>query len=148
MFLVRDWSFPYEAPYGSEGGHQILEKRLRMTEKQHSELMQVRKHIKSCFNDIGCFLMPHPGLKVATNPSFDGSLKGWCVWCSSQGCHEGRGVLSFFCLFGFLLSAKNVLNSPAGTLLIFDQRDDVKWILKERMSHFSFYRFYRRQIRT
>ena len=79
VFLVRDWSFPYEAAYGSEGGSQILEKRLRMTEKQHSELMQVRKHIKSCFHDIGCFLMPHPGLKVATNPTFDGSLKGWCL---------------------------------------------------------------------
>lgn len=79
MFLVRDWSFPYEAAYGSEGGNQILEKRLRMTEKQHSELMQVRKHIKSCFSDIGCFLMPHPGLKVATNPAFDGSLKGWYI---------------------------------------------------------------------
>ena len=79
VFLVRDWSFPYEAAYGSEGGGKVLEKRLGMTEKQHSELMQVRKHIKSCFNDIGCFLMPHPGLKVATNPSFDGSLKGWYI---------------------------------------------------------------------
>lgn len=76
VFLVRDWSFPYEAQYGAEGGSNVLEKRLRMTEMQHSELMQVRKHIKSCFNDIGCFLMPHPGLKVATNPSFDGSLRG------------------------------------------------------------------------
>lgn len=76
VFLVRDWSFPYEAEYGSNGGDQILEKRLRMTEKQHSELMQVRKHIKSCFSDISCFLMPHPGLKVSTNPAFDGSLKG------------------------------------------------------------------------
>ncbi|KAM7445038.1 putative RING-H2 finger protein [Porites harrisoni] len=75
VFLVRDWSFPYEAPYGSTGGNQVLEKRLRMTEKQHSELMQVRRHIKSCFSNIGCFLMPHPGLKVATNPTFDGSLK-------------------------------------------------------------------------
>lgn len=75
VFLVRDWSFPYEAEYGSNGGDQILEKRLRMTEKQHSELMQVRKHIKSCFSDISCFLMPHPGLKVSTNPAFDGSLK-------------------------------------------------------------------------
>ena len=76
VFLLRDWSFPYEAPYGSTGGNQILEKRLLMTEKQHSELMQVRRHIKSCFSNIGCFLMPHPGLKVATNPTFDGSLKG------------------------------------------------------------------------
>ena len=84
MFLVRDWSFPYEEAYGSEGGNKILEKRLHMTEKQHSELMQVRKHIKSCFSDIGCFLMPHPGLKVATNPAFDGSLKGWYIGCLLQ----------------------------------------------------------------
>ena len=90
VFLVRDWSFPYEAPYGSEGGHQILEKRLRMTEKQHSELMQVRKHIKSCFSDISCFLMPHPGLKVATNPSFDGSLKGQYMYLGWQALQQLR----------------------------------------------------------
>ena len=77
MFLIRDWSFPYEQPYGAEGGNNLLEKRLLTTEKQHSELIQVRKHIKSCFSDIGCFLMPHPGMKVATNPTFDGSLRGW-----------------------------------------------------------------------
>lgn len=75
MFLIRDWSFPYEQPYGAEGGNNLLEKRLLTTEKQHSELIQVRKHIKSCFSDIGCFLMPHPGMKVATNPTFDGSLR-------------------------------------------------------------------------
>lgn len=90
VFLVRDWSFPYEAPYGSEGGHKILEKRLRMTEKQHSELMQVRKHIKSCFSDISCFLMPHPGLKVATNPSFDGSLKGQYMYLGWQALQQLR----------------------------------------------------------
>ncbi|KAI4468389.1 guanylate binding protein [Holotrichia oblita] len=38
QFLVRDWSFPYEA------------------------------------DEIACFLMPHPGLKVATSPTFDGRL--------------------------------------------------------------------------
>ncbi|KAL4238639.1 putative RING-H2 finger protein [Mactra antiquata] len=43
--------------------------------KQHPELQQIRKHIKSCFSKIGCFLMPHPGLRVATNPHFDGRLK-------------------------------------------------------------------------
>lgn len=76
MFLVRDWSFPYEAEFGSVGGEKILERRLKISDKQHSELTQVRKHIKSCFEEIGCFLMPHPGLKVATNPSFDGRLAG------------------------------------------------------------------------
>lgn len=73
-FLVRDWSFPYEAPYGPVGGQSILDRRLQISEKQHPELQALRKHIRSCFTDISCFLMPHPGLKVATNPNFDGRL--------------------------------------------------------------------------
>uniref|UniRef100_A0A8C5DPW5 GB1/RHD3-type G domain-containing protein n=1 Tax=Gouania willdenowi TaxID=441366 RepID=A0A8C5DPW5_GOUWI len=44
-------------------------------ENQHEELQNVRKHIHSCFTNISCFLMPHPGLKVATNPHFDGRIK-------------------------------------------------------------------------
>ncbi|KAK3572770.1 hypothetical protein QTP86_007382 [Hemibagrus guttatus] len=75
IFLVRDWSFPYEFPYGQEGGMKFLEKRLKISENQHEELQNVRKHIHSCFTNISCFLMPHPGLKVATNPLFDGRLK-------------------------------------------------------------------------
>ncbi|XP_073994590.1 atlastin-like isoform X2 [Rhodnius prolixus] len=74
QFLVRDWSFPYEAEYGEIGGQKILNKRLQISNKQHPELQSIRKHIKSCFSDISCFLMPHPGLKVATNPNFDGRL--------------------------------------------------------------------------
>ncbi|XP_060071840.1 atlastin-2-like [Ylistrum balloti] len=74
-FLVRDWSFPYEAPYGAVGGRKILERRLQVSDRQHPELQQLRLHIKSCFTSIGSFLMPHPGLGVATNPMFDGKLK-------------------------------------------------------------------------
>ncbi|MED6276363.1 Alkyltransferase-like protein 1 [Characodon lateralis] len=80
IFLVRDWSFPYEFPYGQEGGMKFLEKRLKISENQHEELQNVRKHIHSCFTNISSFLMPHPGLKVATNPHFDGRIKG--VWKS------------------------------------------------------------------
>nr|CAD7415131.1 unnamed protein product [Timema poppensis] len=29
QFLVRDWSFPYEAPYGAQGGDNILKRRLQ-----------------------------------------------------------------------------------------------------------------------
>ncbi|CAJ0928740.1 unnamed protein product, partial [Mesorhabditis belari] len=74
IFLVRDWSFPYEAEYGFQGGQRTLDKRLQLSDKQHPELQQLRKHIRSCFDKIECFLMPHPGLKVATNPNFDGKL--------------------------------------------------------------------------
>ncbi|CAH0756655.1 unnamed protein product [Diatraea saccharalis] len=74
QFLVRDWSFPYEAPYGAAGGHTILQRRLKVSDKQHPELQSLRKHIAACFSEIACFLMPHPGLKVATNPHFDGRL--------------------------------------------------------------------------
>ncbi|KAF2897750.1 hypothetical protein ILUMI_08413 [Ignelater luminosus] len=74
QFLVRDWSFPYEAEYGAVGGKKILDRRLQVNDHQHPELQSLRKHIKSCFTEIACFLMPHPGLKVATNPAFDGRL--------------------------------------------------------------------------
>ncbi|XP_073484130.1 atlastin-2 isoform X1 [Aquarana catesbeiana] len=74
MFLIRDWSYPYEHQYGLEGGNLFLEKRLQVKQNQHEELQNVRKHIHSCFTNISCFLLPHPGLKVATNPYFDGKL--------------------------------------------------------------------------
>uniref|UniRef100_A0A8D0GS37 Atlastin GTPase 3 n=1 Tax=Sphenodon punctatus TaxID=8508 RepID=A0A8D0GS37_SPHPU len=75
MFLVRDWSFPYEYLYGLEGGMKFLDKRLEVKEHQHEEIQNVRKHIHSCFTNVNCFLLPHPGLKVATSPNFDGRLK-------------------------------------------------------------------------
>ncbi|TGZ48747.1 Atlastin, partial [Temnothorax longispinosus] len=74
QFLVRDWVYPYEADYGANGGKKLLDNRLEISDRQHPELQSLRKHIKSCFSDISCFLMPHPGLEIATNPRFDGRL--------------------------------------------------------------------------
>ncbi|MBN3302410.1 atlastin-3 [Amia ocellicauda] len=74
MFLVRDWSFPYEFKYGLHGGTAFLDKRLQVKEHQHEEIQTVRRHIHSCFTSVSCFLLPHPGLKVATNPNFTGQL--------------------------------------------------------------------------
>ncbi|XP_036619097.1 atlastin-3 isoform X2 [Trichosurus vulpecula] len=75
MFLIRDWSFPYEYSYGLEGGMAFLEKRLQVKEQQHEEIQNVRNHIRSCFTNVTCFLLPHPGLQVATSPTFDGKLR-------------------------------------------------------------------------
>ncbi|KTG04277.1 hypothetical protein cypCar_00039841, partial [Cyprinus carpio] len=75
LFLIRDWCYPYEHDYGLKGGNRFLDRRLQVKQNQHEELQNVRKHIHSCFSSIGCFLLPHPGLKVATNPHFDGRLR-------------------------------------------------------------------------
>lgn len=48
----------------------------QISDKQHPQLQQLRKHIRSCFSEVECFLMPHPGLDVATSPQFDGRLSG------------------------------------------------------------------------
>ncbi|XP_004925716.1 atlastin [Bombyx mori] len=74
QFLVRDWSFPYDHPYGALGGQQLLKKRLQIHEGQHPELQNLREYVTRIFDEIACFLMPHPGLKVATNPDFNGKL--------------------------------------------------------------------------
>uniref|UniRef100_A0AC34QAN8 GB1/RHD3-type G domain-containing protein n=1 Tax=Panagrolaimus sp. JU765 TaxID=591449 RepID=A0AC34QAN8_9BILA len=75
LFLVRDWSYPYDADYGFLGGQRILDKRLEQSEKQHSELRQLRQHIRDSFENIQCFLMPHPGLEVARKQQFKGELE-------------------------------------------------------------------------
>ena len=72
---MRDWSYPYEADYGSDGGKTILDRRLQVSDFQHVELQNLRKHINSCFERIDAFLLPHPGLRVATDPKFEGQLK-------------------------------------------------------------------------
>ncbi|CAB3248640.1 unnamed protein product [Arctia plantaginis] len=74
LFLVRDWSYPYDHKYGIQGGKELLEKRLQIKDGQHEELQKLRKYIRRCFEECTCFLMPHPGLKVATDPKFKGKL--------------------------------------------------------------------------
>lgn len=72
IFLIRDWSYPYEHAYGFEGGAKLLDKKLELKDTMPEQLQRVRRKIKQCFSEIGCFLMPHPGSRVATSPAFDG----------------------------------------------------------------------------
>ncbi|CAH8668906.1 unnamed protein product [Heterobilharzia americana] len=75
LFLVRDWSYAYEYDFGIDGGNLLLNNRLKIVEEHHTEHQAVRRHIRSCFSKLDCFLLPHPGLKVSTNPTFDGRIK-------------------------------------------------------------------------
>ncbi|CAG2107214.1 unnamed protein product [Medioppia subpectinata] len=74
MFLIRDWSFPYDHPYGQSGGDMFLEEKLAIKEKQPIELQRIRQNIRAYFSDIGCYLMPYPGREVAINKDFDGRV--------------------------------------------------------------------------
>ncbi|XP_077499343.1 atlastin-like [Amblyomma americanum] len=74
FFLVRDWNFPLDAPYGSAGGRDILMKRLFDSAGKLPEMKKLQDDLISCFDKFDCFLMPHPGLKVVEKKEFIGSL--------------------------------------------------------------------------
>lgn len=74
QFLVRDWGYDYKYKYGALGGNSMLNKCLEITTNQHDELKSVRQHLKSCFSEVDCFLMPHPGLAVCQEQRFRGEL--------------------------------------------------------------------------
>jgi atlastin len=73
VFLIRDWFAPKDHPYGLEGGHTLLEKRLAIKDGQLPELQEIRRNIESCFNKINCYLMPPPG-KIVANQTFYGTI--------------------------------------------------------------------------
>ena len=87
-FLVRDWQVPYEFLYGRDkaseadpeyeitvSGNEYLRRKLIVKEGQHEDLANVREHVRDCFEKTECFLLPHPGLAVASNPKFHGQTK-------------------------------------------------------------------------
>ena len=49
---------------------------LQHREDMDNELGETRDQIYSYFEKVFCFLMPHPGLKVAEDKCFDGRLSG------------------------------------------------------------------------
>uniref|UniRef100_A0A7E4W6Q6 GB1/RHD3-type G domain-containing protein n=1 Tax=Panagrellus redivivus TaxID=6233 RepID=A0A7E4W6Q6_PANRE len=73
-FVVRDFKSPEEFPY-SDGGSKFLEQVLQVTPDQPEELRVVREQLKECFDTLSCFLLPHPGYKVAEQGSFKGYVK-------------------------------------------------------------------------
>ena len=72
MFLIRDWSYSEDHAYGLQGGQELLNKVMQIEEDQVLELESLRQYIYATFEKISCFLMPHPGITVATKKNYDG----------------------------------------------------------------------------
>ncbi|VDK45733.1 unnamed protein product [Anisakis simplex] len=75
VFVIRDFKSPDEFAFGMEGGKRYLESVLKKTPDQPEELRSVRDQIHSCFQQIFCYLLPHPGHRVAERSSFKGHVR-------------------------------------------------------------------------
>lgn len=72
LFIVRDWSFPYENSYGFN--QKIVDELMAEDDEQTPDTHQLRDRIRASFKKIGLFLMPHPGMIVARSQNFTGNL--------------------------------------------------------------------------
>lgn len=73
-FLVRDWqNFTEETD--TEECLKEMDTYLTnvLSTRSQKDLADTRQQIFSCFKEIGCFLLPHPGLPV-TSKNYDGSI--------------------------------------------------------------------------
>ncbi|RZC42284.1 GBP domain containing protein, partial [Asbolus verrucosus] len=75
VFLIRDWQWSHEKEFGAEGGEKLLNNVLKSDDTQPGELVRQKKNVKELFSELRCFLLPHPGQAVATNPNFQGELQ-------------------------------------------------------------------------
>ncbi len=74
LFLIRDWEYDHQFELGFRGGKKYLAENVFKIKKSHSSGMkELRKFIKSSYESIECFLMPHPGETVAKTKGYDGS---------------------------------------------------------------------------
>jgi len=69
---MRDWTHTQDYNYGINGGALYLAQVLQQKPNQSPSLKSVRKHIQTSFDNVYCFLLPHPGLKAIENRQYDG----------------------------------------------------------------------------
>ncbi|GMR50771.1 hypothetical protein PMAYCL1PPCAC_20966, partial [Pristionchus mayeri] len=74
-FCVRDYKAPDDFYFGEEGGSQYLDHVLQTSDEQPAELRATRDQLSSCFDKLLCYLLPHPGHRVAERGSFRGHVK-------------------------------------------------------------------------
>ncbi|GMS97583.1 hypothetical protein PENTCL1PPCAC_19758 [Pristionchus entomophagus] len=71
-FCVRDFKAPEEFAFGEEGGDQYMD---HTSPDQPDELRATRDQLSECFDKLLCYLLPHPGHRVAERNSFRGHVK-------------------------------------------------------------------------
>lgn len=74
LFIIRDWPFPYENAYGWQD-QKLIGDLMNGDEEQTAEVKELVNRIRSSFKKIDAFLMPHPGMIVASKQNFTGDLK-------------------------------------------------------------------------
>ena len=71
VFMVRDWENHEEYPFGNDGGRKCIERKLEEKADHDDFHRRLRREMKTCFDNIDCFLFPHPGLATSES-SFTG----------------------------------------------------------------------------
>jgi atlastin len=72
LFLIRDWTDDeIEGGFGYDGGDTYLKEFLDTESDHDTKSLTIRKNICGSFDSIDCFLLNHPGNKVAKN-NFNG----------------------------------------------------------------------------
>lgn len=59
-----------------ESGERYLDKTLQSNDQQSESSKEIRELLPDVFDELSCFLLPHPGQKVADRNSFRGLVKG------------------------------------------------------------------------
>lgn len=72
LFIVRDWDYADEDPYGY--AQAVIDDVLNENDNQPTEMHELRARVKSSFDHISAFVMPHPGFNVSRAKDFDGEL--------------------------------------------------------------------------
>jgi len=73
--LVRDWQDFHDIDGTLEEIHDDMRSYLDevLRERRQKDLKEVREQIKLCFEDVSCWLLPHPGMEVIKK-TFDGDI--------------------------------------------------------------------------
>lgn len=74
LFIIRDWSYPYETNYGWHG-QKVIDDFLNTTNDQTADMKILRTRIRDSFDEIQAYLMPHPGFVVSQGNNFTGDLR-------------------------------------------------------------------------